>query len=154
MYILFSSFSYKPTTKCTAVHLCGASAAVAVVPTAVKKFSSFWIVEEGVRMQCRAVICEQNWLAGVRFCLPVERVRYQKPSRTPRLTIALQLSLYWGGDLRSLSYFLNKRKEFEFYNWNPVDLQYLTTLVRGKVQKTIEFQGNSCSFLPKEELAG
>ena len=31
----------------------------------------------------------------------------------------------------------------EFYNLNPVDLQYLATLVRGKVPKTIELQGNS-----------
>ena len=32
----------------------------------------------------------------------------------PSIVIALQLSLYWEGDLRNLSYFLNKRKEFEF----------------------------------------
>ena len=57
--------------------------------------------------------------------------------------IAHQLSLYLEGDLRNLSYFLNKRKEFEFYNRNPADLQYFATLVRGKVAKTIELQGNS-----------
>ena len=55
---------------------------------------------------------------------------------------ALQLSLYWDGNL---SYFMNKRKEFEFYKLNPVDLQYLAILVRGKVPKTVELQGNSHS---------
>ena len=30
--------------------------------------------------------------------------------------IALWVSLYWEGDLRNLSYFLNKRKELEFNN--------------------------------------
>ena len=61
------------------------------------------------------------------------------------LTTAQQLSLYWEGDLRKLDYFLNKRKEFEFYKLNPVDLQYLAILVRGKVPKTIELEGNSHS---------
>ena len=56
---------------------------------------------------------------------------------------ALQLSLYWESDLRILSYFLNKRKELEYNIWNPADLQYLATLVRGKVTKTIELQGIS-----------
>ena len=56
---------------------------------------------------------------------------------------ALQLSLYWESDLRNLSYFLNKRKELEYNIWNPADLQYLATLVRGKVTKTIELQGIS-----------
>ena len=55
---------------------------------------------------------------------------------------ALQLSLYWDFDLRNLGY-LNKRKELEFYKLNPVDLQYLATLVRGKVPKTLDLQGNS-----------
>ena len=58
-------------------------------------------------------------------------------------TSALQLSLYWESDLRILSYFLNKRKELEYNIWNPADLQYLATLVRGKVTKTIELQGIS-----------
>ena len=42
--------------------------------------------------------------------------------------IALQLSLHWEGDLRNQSYFLNTRKELEFYNLNPADIQYLATL--------------------------
>ena len=58
-------------------------------------------------------------------------------------TNPLQLSLYWESDLRILSYFLNKRKELEYNIWNPADLQYLATLVRGKVTKTIELQGIS-----------
>jgi len=54
------------------------------------------------------------------------------------------------GDLRNLSYFLNIRKELEFNNWNSADLQYLATLVRGKVTKTKELQGNSQSWKGNE----
>ena len=46
-------------------------------------------------------------------------------------------------DLRNLSYSLNKRKELEFYIWNPADLQYLAIQVRGKVTKTIECQDDT-----------
>ena len=53
------------------------------------------------------------------------------------------------GDLRNLSYFLNKRKEFEFYTRNPANLQYLATLVRGKVTKTKELQG---THIPEREM--
>ena len=59
---------------------------------------------------------------------------------------ARQLSLYWEGDLRNPSYFLNKRKELEFFIWNLVDLQYLASYVRGKVTKTIELQGKSPKY--------
>ena len=45
---------------------------------------------------------------GKPFCLGL--------NQTPCIDNALQLSLYWEGDLRNLSYFLNKRKGFEFYN--------------------------------------
>ena len=31
------------------------------------------------------------------------------------------ISLYWEGDLRNLSYFLNKKKELEFYNCHPTE---------------------------------
>ena len=31
------------------------------------------------------------------------------------------ISLYWEGDLRNLSYFLNKIKELEFYNCHPTE---------------------------------
>ena len=31
------------------------------------------------------------------------------------------ISLYWEGDLRNLSYFLNKGKELEFYNCHPTE---------------------------------
>ena len=44
---------------------------------------------------------------------------------------AHQLSLHLEGELRNLSYFLNKRIELEFYNWNPANLQYFAKLVRG-----------------------
>ena len=54
----------------------------------------------------------------------------------------LQLSLYCEGDLRNLSNFLNKRKEFEFYI-QYFHIQYLATLFKGKVTKTKELQGNS-----------
>ena len=58
----------------------------------------------------------------------------------------LCLSLYWESDLRNPSYFLNKRKELEFFIWNLVDLQYLASYVRGKVTKTIELQGKSPKY--------
>ena len=35
--------------------------------------------------------------------------------------IAHCISLYWEGNLRNLSYFLNKRKELEFYNCHPTE---------------------------------
>ena len=63
-----------------------------------------------------------------------------------KCTNARQLSLYWEGDLRKPSYFLNKRKELEFFIWNLVDLQYLASYVRGKVTKTIELQGKSPKY--------
>ena len=36
-------------------------------------------------------------------------------------TTAHCISLQWEGDLRNLSYFLNKRKELEFYNCHPTE---------------------------------
>ena len=43
------------------------------------------------------------------------------PSGCLLLDTAHCISLYWEGDLRNLSYFLNTGKELEFYNCNPTE---------------------------------
>ena len=88
------------------------------------------------------VACSLRWSIAFTFSLLTPFL----PLQMCKLASARQLSLYWEVDLRNPSYFLNKRKELEFFIWNLVDLQYLASYVRGKVTKTIELQGKSPKY--------